>query len=132
MIEDNEPDFESRIKAFEERWNKRIEATRGKVNKLVNEYADIPPRTEDIEKRLIVLETPRMRQLQVAKTYEPVNMPIFAEEISISEPSNDFSPFEFKLPKWFLAQATEEAIERGLVKSITIGTRPDCTCLTSI
>ena len=100
-----------------------------------NKYADMTPITEDVEKRLTFLEQPRMKELSVAKSYEPHNLPMLALEKShndTSMSSTDFHPFEWKVPRHFLSQATGEAIDNGLVTKITIGSRADSRSLTSI
>ena len=100
-----------------------------------NKFADITPITEDIEKRLTVLEQPRMRELSVAKSFDPQKLPMLALENSLNNTSfssTDYHPFEWQVPRHFLSQATGEAIDNGLVTKITIGSRADSRSLTSI
>ena len=76
-----------------------------------------------------------MRELTVAKSFEPYKLPMLALERSINDTSmssTDFHPFEWQVPRHFLSQATGDAIENGLLTRITVGSRPDCRSLTSI
>ena len=76
-----------------------------------------------------------MREYTVAKSYDPFKLPLLCVERSLNNTSlssTDFHPFEWKVPRHFLSQATGEAIENGLLTKITIGSRPDSRSLTAI
>lgn len=76
-----------------------------------------------------------MRELTVAKSFQPHKLPMLAMERNFNDTSmssTDFHLFEWQVPRHFLSQATGEAIDNGLVTKITIGSRADSRSLTSI
>ena len=114
---------------------KIIDDRKKRIKETQNKFADVVPLTEDTEKRLTVLEQPRMRELTVAKSYDPFKLPLLSADRSLnntSMSSTDLHAFEWKVPKHFLSQATGEAIENGLLTKITVGSRPDSRSLTSL
>ena len=77
-----------------------------RIKETQNKFADITPVTEDIEKRLTVLEQPRMRELTVAKSFDPFKMPLLCAEHSLNDTSmssTDFHAFEWIVPRHFLS-----------------------------
>ena len=78
QIEANEPFYDSEMLKFQQRIQTLIDDRKVKIKDMQNKFSDITPLTEDIEKRLTILETPRMRELSVAKSFEPFKLPMLA------------------------------------------------------
>ena len=85
-------------------------------------------RCDEYEKRLRLLEGPKFRHMQLLRSMEEFKMPMLAEN---RNPAN-YKEFYYVIPKEALYSATDEAIERGLLTSISIGTKKNIRCLTSI
>ena len=76
-----------------------------------------------------------MREISVAKSFQPYKLPMLAQENAVNDTSyysTSTQEFEWMIPKHFLSQATGEAIDNGLLTKITVGSRADSRSLTSI
>ena len=92
------------------------------------ENSILKERCDEYEKRIRLLEGPRFRHMQLLRSMEEFKMPMLAEN---RNPAN-YNEFYYAIPKEALYSATDEAIERGLLTEITIGTKKNIRCLTSI
>ena len=93
QIEENEPYYSSEIEKLNVRIQNLINDRKKKIKEMQNRFADITPITEDIEKRLVVLEQPRMRELTVAKSFQPHKLPILALERNFNDTSMSSTDF---------------------------------------
>ena len=81
------PNYEKRIYEMEKQWNEKIKVLKEKIITEGNKLSDITPFLEDYEKRMQILEMPRARMLSVAKTWEPVKLPLLAGEFQSLGPN---------------------------------------------
>ena len=82
------------------------------------------------EGRIWALEMPFRRQKALMRQLAepPAFMPMLADD----DDAAAYRYFKWTIPREALEQATDEALERGLVTSIEIGTMPNIRSLTSI
>ena len=85
-------------------------------------------RCDEYERRIAMLEGPRARHMQIARSMEEFRLEMLADNV---HPEN-FDEFSWVLPREALFNATDEAIARGLLTSITIGTKANIRSLTSL
>ena len=95
---------------------------------LDTENTILKERCEEYERRLAALEGPRARSLQIARSMEEFKLPLLADDV---HPEN-FDEFTWIIPREALFNATDEAIARGLLKEITVGTKANIRSLTSL
>ena len=82
------------------------------------------------EARIYALEMPFRRQQTLMRQLAepPAYMPMLADD----DDTAAYRYFKWTIPREALEQATDEAMERGLVTAIEIGTMPKIRSLTSI
>ena len=82
------------------------------------------------EARIWALEMPFRRQAVLMRQLAepPAYMPMLADD----DDAAAYRYFKWTIPREALEEATDEAMERGLVTSIEIGTMPNIRSLTSI
>ena len=85
-----------------------------------SENAVLKERVDELESRLQILEGPKFREMQLARSMDEHEMPMLAED---RRNDDQFKSFRYVLPKEALFNATNEAIEYGLLKEIVIGTK---------
>jgi len=85
-------------------------------------------RCDEYEKRLRALEGLRPRDMHIMRSMEEFRLEMLAEN---SHPEN-YDEFHWFLPREALYNATDEAIERGLLTQMAIGTKANIRSLTSI
>lgn len=100
---------------------KEIEALNKENDKLASEV-------EDHERRIQILEGPRNRMMQLIRSMEEHKLEMLADDEHVEE----YEKFTWVLPKEALFQATDDAIENGLLSKIEIGTKKNIRSLTSI
>ena len=91
-------------------------------NKILRERCD------EYERRLTILEGPRSRHMQILRSMEEFRLPLLAED---THPEN-FDEFVYMIPREALYNATDEAIQRGLLTEVTVGTKTNIRRLTSL
>ena len=98
------------------------------VSMLDTENSMLREKCEEFEQRLTRLEGPRARQMQISRSMEEFRLPILADDM---QPEN-FDEFCWILPREALFSATDEALARGLLIGITVGTKANIRSLTSL
>ena len=98
------------------------------LSMLDTENTILRERCEEYEKRLAMLEGPRSRQMQISRSMEEFRLPLLADDV---HPEN-FDEFSWIIPREALFNATDEAIARGLLTEIAIGTKANIRSLTSL
>ena len=95
------------------------------LNAANNELGD---QVENHEKRIQRLEGPKNRMMQLIRTMEEHKMQMLA----LNKNPEEFDQFHWVLPNDALLQASDEAIENGLLSAIEVGTMANLRSLTSI
>ena len=95
---------------------------------LETENTILRERCDEYEKRLSALEGPRSRQMQLIRSMEEFRLPLLADDI---HPEN-FDEFYWIIPREALFNATDEAIARGLLTEIAVGSKANIRSLTSL
>ena len=98
------------------------------LSMLDTENTILRERCEEYEKRLAMLEGPRSRQMQISRSMEEFKLPLLADDV---HPEN-FDEFSWIIPREALFNATDEAIARGLLTEIRVGTKANIRSLTSL
>lgn len=98
------------------------------VSMLETENQILRDRCDEYERRLSLLEGPKARHMQLTRSMEEFLMPMLAED---THPEN-FTEFKWVLPKEALYSATDEAIGRGLLTQLQVGTKANIRSLTSL
>ena len=98
------------------------------LSMMETENSILKERCDEYEKRIRLLEGPKFRHMQLMRSMEEFKMPMLAEN---RNPAN-YKEFYYAIPKEALYSATDEAIERGLLSEISIGTKKNIRCLTSL
>ena len=98
------------------------------LSMLDTENTILRERCEEYERRLSALEGPRSRQMQISRSMEEFRLPLLADDV---HPEN-FDEFSWIIPREALFNATDEAIARGLLTEIAIGTKANIRSLTSL
>ena len=83
---------------------------------------------EDHERRIQILEGPRMKMMQLMRSMDECQLEMLAD----NDHPEEYERFYWVLPKEALFQATDEAIENGILSKIEIGTKKNIRSLTSI
>ncbi len=98
------------------------------LSMLDTENQILKERCSEFEKRLAMLEGPRARHMQIIRSMEEFRLDMLAEN---THPEN-FDEFSWVLPREALFNATDEAISRGLLTMISVGTKANIRSLTSL
>ena len=98
------------------------------LSMLETENTILRERCDEYERRLSMLEGPRSRQMQLIRSMEEFRLPLLADDI---HPEN-FDEFYWIIPREALFNATDEAIARGLLTEIAVGTKANIRSLTSL
>ena len=118
---------------MEKRLDKKFSKRESDVSMLNTQKEVLDERFDNHETRLYTLEMPfrrqraLMRQLSEPSCY----MPMLAEEDE-EEDTEQYKYFKWSIPREALEKSTDEALDRGLVTSIEIGSMPNIRSLTSI
>ena len=84
---------------------------------------------EDHERRLAIIEEPYWRRIDTLKIWDEYYFQMIGQPMLIKKNGEDF---RYVIPREALTLATEEALERGLLTKIQIGTKQNIRSLTSI
>ena len=98
------------------------------LSMLDTENTILRERCEEFERRLAMIEGPKSRQMYISRSMEEFRLPLLADDI---HPEN-FDEFYYVIPREALFNATDEAIARGLLTEITVGTKAKIRSLTSL
>jgi hypothetical protein len=90
------------------------------MQRLKADHEVIKTDNEDHENRLTVLEEPYYRKIDTMRIYEEYHLPMFGDRLT---KENKYEEIRYVLPREALTLATEEALERGLLTKLEIGTR---------
>ena len=107
--------------------DKLIEMAR-EIAELNAKNTELAAAVENHERRIQILEGPRVRMMQLIRSLKEYELGMLADDLQKEE----YERFRWILPKEALYQATDEAIENGLLSSIEIGTKKNIRSLTSI
>ena len=98
------------------------------LSMLDTENQILKERCDEYERRLGILEGPRQRHMQIARSMEEFRLELLADNVN---PAN-FDEFFWAIPREALYNATDEALGRGLLTSITVGVKSQIRSLTSL
>ena len=98
------------------------------LSMLDSENQILRERCDEFEKRIRSLEGLRPRDMHIMRSMEEFRLGMLADNI---HPEN-FDEFSWVLPREALYNATDEAIERGLLTQIAVGTKANIRSLTSL
>ena len=98
------------------------------LSMLDSENQILRERCDEYEKRLRALEGLRPRDMHIMRSMEEFRLGMLADN---THPEN-FDEFSWVLPREALYNATDEAIERGLLTQLAIGTKANIRSLTSV
>ena len=113
---------------IEDIYEKKLEEMAKEIKELNGANDDLKVRVEAHERRIQILEGPGSRMMQSIRTIEEVKMDMFA----VDENKEVYDHFKWVIPKEALFQATDDAIENGLLTAVEIGTMTNIRSLTSI
>ena len=127
-IKQQRHDFTTMMQQTEKGLMRQIKKMDTELSMLDTENTILRERCEEFEKRLSILEGPRARHMQISRSMEEFRLDMLAEN---THPEN-FDEFSWILPREALFNATDEAIARGLLTSIAVGSKAKIRSLTSL
>ena len=127
-IKQQRHEFTVMMESTEKMLMRQIKKMDTELSMLDTENTILRERCDEYERRLQLLEGPRARYLQITRSMEEYRLEMLADN---THPEN-FDEFAWVLPREALFNATDEAITRGLLTQITVGTKTNIRSLTSL
>ena len=120
--------FQQQFEIMEAKYDEKLAEMALQIAELNAANDELGNQVEDHERRIQRLEGPKNRMMQLIRTMEEHKMQMLASNKNPEE----FDQFHWVLPNDALLQASDEAIENGLLSAIEIGTMANLRSLTSI
>lgn len=127
-VEESTADLEAQFAAMDKQLDKKFGSRASEVSVLATVKEVLNERLDLHGRKITALELPITRQMALMRQLDAYRMPMLAED----DGPDVYRAFEWTLPREALEQATDTALERGLVTAIEIGTKPNIRSLTSI
>ena len=121
-------DLEAQFAALQKRLNRKFAAKASDIS-VLDTLKEVQTERVDVQaKRIYALEMPMRRALTKVRQLDPFKMPMLADDDDVGA----YRAFLWTIPREALEEATDEALERGLVTAIEVGTKANIRSLTSI